>query len=222
MSTEVQKDKQGLEQLEQFYQKNKNLVIGIGIVVVIALAYVGFRSYQAGQQETKAAPLMAAAQQYFAIDSFNIALYGDGINPGFLEITDKYSASKSGNLSNYYAGVCFLQLKDFPNAIKYLSSFDGDSDMLEARTYELLGHAYAESGDMSAAGKAYDNACSSVDNKYFTPYYLQLSADFKIAQQDYKGAARLFERLKEEYPTSREGQSAERNLAFVNGKLGNS
>ena len=55
-----------------------------------------------------------------------LALYGDGNNFGFLYIIDEYSGTPSANLANYYAGIAFLNLSEYDNAIKHLKSFSSN------------------------------------------------------------------------------------------------
>ncbi len=210
MTQEATKDKQPLEQIQEAYEKNKNLFIGIGVVIVLVVAFFLYRGYQKTSQTKAAAPLMEMPQQYFAADSFNLALYGDGLNPGFLEIIDKYGRSKYGNLAEYYAGVSFLQLGDYENAITYLKSFSTESEMLRARKYESLGHAYAQIGDTDAAMSQYKKAYKAVENDFYTPYLLQLAGDFMMQQGDFEGALQVYEEIQQQYPNSREGQQINR------------
>ncbi len=51
---------------------------------------------------------MFMAEKYFAEDSLNLALNGDGNYSGFLQIIDDYKWSEAANLSHYYAGVIFF------------------------------------------------------------------------------------------------------------------
>ena len=72
---------------------------------------------------------MFQAVYYFEQDSLVKALNGDGNNYGFLEIIDEYGFSEAANLSHYYAGVSYLKLGNYNNAISYLNSFSS-SDLL--------------------------------------------------------------------------------------------
>lgn len=218
MTQEQTQDKQLLDQIQEAYENNKNVFIGIGIVLVLVVGFFLYRGYQTTAHQSAAAPLMEMPQQYFAADSFNLALYGDGLNPGFLEIIDKYGRSDAANLAHFYAGVSFLQMNDFEGAATYLNRFSTDSEMLTARKHESLGHAYAQSGDMDAAMRHYNKAYKAVDNDFYTPYLMQLAGDFMLEQGDYTAALDLYESIKEKYPTSREGQAVERYIEMAEAK----
>lgn len=207
-----------LQQAEEFYQKHNKVIIAVGSIVLLLIIFFVYKNYRAGQQEKQAAPLMSAPQNYFAADSFRLALYGDGINDGFLAIADDYGKSKSGNLAKYYSGVCFLQLGDFQSTIDYLKKYKTSSDIIGARANELLGHAYAELSETSKAAKHYTKAANMIDDKYLTPYYMQLAGDYYVSLNDYDKALSLFEQLKSEYPLSSEGQNIDRYIEFVKNK----
>lgn len=218
MTQDQTQDKQLLDQIQEAYENNKNVFIGIGIVLVLVVGFFLYRGYQTTAHQSAAAPLMEMPQQYFAADSFNLALYGDGLNPGFLEIIDNYGRSDAANLAHFYAGVCFLQMNDFEGATTYLNRFSTDSEMLTARKHESLGHAYAQTGDMDAAMRHYKKAYKAVDNDFYTPYLMQLTADFMLEQGDYTSALNMYESIKSNYPTSREGQAVERYIEMAQAK----
>ena len=207
------------EGLQATIDKNRNLLIGGLVVVILVVVFFLFRGWQSTQHERTAAPLMAAPQQYFEADSFSRALYGDGLNPGFLEIIDNYGRAKSAGLARYYAGVCFLQLGDVPNAISFLKESSTGSSSLTARKYQLLGHAYAEANDMAEASRYYEKAAETADDQLFTPFYLMEAGDFFVAQGDYARALTFYQRIRDEYPKSQEAQDIDRYIYFAEAKL---
>lgn len=222
MAQQKQQEPNILDQIQDFYYKNKNLIIGIGAVTILIIGFFVYRGYQKTQHDRDARPLMAQPESYFGIDSFNLALFGDGINPGFLQIIDDYSRSKSANLSRYYAGVCFLNLEDIPNALDQLGSFSTSSDLLQARKYELMGHSYAQLSESDKAYRYYMKAANAVDDRLFTPFYLQETGDYLVYLQRYDEAEKIFNRIKEEYPDSQEGGNIDRHIQYALEKEKNS
>src|SRR5690606_13626365 len=112
----------------------------------------------AAPKESKAQTQMIRAQQYFEIDSFNLALNGDGVSQGFKDIVSQYGGTKAGNGAKLYAGISALQTSDFKGALEYLESFNTDDPMLNARKYGCIGDAHAELNDMVAAESNYQKA----------------------------------------------------------------
>ena len=82
---------------------------------------------------------MFQAQQYFdqavvggvQSDSlYNMSLNGGEGKFGMLDIISEYKGTDAANLANYYAGMAYLNINDYTNAIEYLSNFSSDDDML--------------------------------------------------------------------------------------------
>ena len=53
----------------------------------------------------------------------HLALNGSGGKFGMLDITKEYKGTPAANLANYYAGLAYLNLKDYKNAVTYLDDF---------------------------------------------------------------------------------------------------
>ncbi|MBO5728533.1 MAG: tetratricopeptide repeat protein, partial [Paludibacteraceae bacterium] len=88
---ELQNVEQALSKTEQFIENNRKLLLtGLAVIVVIAIAVVWFFNGYVAPQNVEAADNMAAAVRYFERDSFALALNGDGMNEGFIEIIDNY------------------------------------------------------------------------------------------------------------------------------------
>ena len=98
--------------------------------------------------------LFDEAEEYFRMDSVQLALNGDGTNPGFVKIISNYGGTKPGKLAKFYAGASYLKMGDFPNAIKYLKDFSTSDKLVGIRAAGLLGDAYAETGKKKEAVEA--------------------------------------------------------------------
>src|SRR5665647_2253994 len=115
---------EALSKSEKFIEKNqKILTIVIGSAVVIVLGVFAFQKLYIAPREKAAQGQMFVAQKYFEQDSLNKALNGDANYPGFLDIIDEYSMTKSANLANYYAGIIYLKQGKFEDAITYPVSY---------------------------------------------------------------------------------------------------
>src|ERR1041385_2823846 len=118
-------------------------IISIAIIVLI-VGYYGYKNLIVKPKEEKAADEMFRAEDYFRMDSLNLALNGDGQYPGFLKIISKYGGTKAANEARFYAGVCYIHLGDNANAVKQLDKFSTSSKQVQARAYKLMGDAYAD------------------------------------------------------------------------------
>jgi tetratricopeptide (TPR) repeat protein len=208
-----------LTKSEQFIEKNQKTLsyIAIGIIVIISL-YMSFQKLYIEPQEDDARSNMFVAEQYFQKDSFNLALNGDGNYFGFLDIISDYKMTKTANLSKYYAGVCYLQLGDYEEAISYLKSFSSDDIIISSIANGCIGDAYSELQDYNKAISYYKKA-TDTPNDLSTPIYLSKAALLYEEIGDYKKALNLYEQIQKDYPKSQEGRNIEKYIARVKIKL---
>lgn len=202
-----------LSKSEEFLEKNKKIVFGIGGVLVLLIAgFFGYRTYMDNQNE-QAHTDMFQAVYYFEADSLNKALHGDGNYPGFLEIIDDYGMTEAANLAHYYAGVIYLKHGDFNEAIDQLKEFSSDDLLVQSRAYALTGDAYMELEDYSKAGEFYDQAANHKENEYFTPMYLSQAALAYELSGNVDTALDRYTQITEEYYGANEYEDARKQKA---------
>jgi tetratricopeptide (TPR) repeat protein len=204
---------QALQNVEVFYEKNKNR-ISIAVIAIVA-AVAGFFAYRyyTSSQDTKAAAKAFYAQQYFMADSAQLALKGDGQHYGFLKVIREFGGTKTANLAHYYAGVSYMKLGDTKNAIKYLEDFDGKGTMVSTAAHGLLGSAYMETGKTGKAIDEYKKATENDKDIVQTPMYLfNLAAAYEAAKKP-EEAKKAYLRIRDEFPTSIQARDVDRYLA---------
>jgi tetratricopeptide (TPR) repeat protein len=213
-TTTTAPDSNPLENIQGFYEKNQKVINGtLTAVLLIAVGvFAYFRLYLA-PRETKAASKVFYAQQYFASDSLERALQGDGQHPGFIKVIKDYSGTKTANLCHYYAGVCYLKLGNYKAAVKQLEDFDGKGTLLSSAGAGALGSAYLESGNMKKAIDQYEKASSNKEDVIQTPFYLQLLATTYEMNKQPEDAKKAYIRIRDEYPNSMQARDIERSLA---------
>lgn len=202
-----------------FWEKNnKSILVALGAVILLTGGYFVYKYWFKMPENQKAVEAIAKAQQYFATDSLQKALNGDGQSAGFLKVISKYGSTPSGNLAKLYAGETYLQLGDFNNAIKYLNDFNPNgSAQTQAFVYGLLGDAYSELKKNDEAIDNYKKAASTFDkNAALSSEYLYRAASLYEVMGKNKEAMELFKELKDKFPKTERGFTAEKYL----GKLG--
>ena len=160
---------------EEFVKKNKDMLSYLGIALAVLIGGGIWYYNNIKEQEQIAQEEMFQAVFYFEADSINKALNGDGVNEGFeyiIEQYDQYGLNKTANLAKFYAGVCYLKLGNYEQAIDYLSDFSASDYLVQGRAYALIGDAHMEQGDFDKAIKFYKKAADYKPNQYFTPTYL--------------------------------------------------
>lgn len=208
---EVKKDAQ------DFFEKNQSLVLGLMVAGVLLLG--GYLAYAFGFKAPREASAMESiykAQDQFSKDSFALALENPGGGfDGFLTIIEDYSGTKAGNLAKYYAGISYLNLGRYDDAINFLESYSANDDITPIMKSGALGDAYAESGNLDKALGLYKTAANAEDNEFLTPYYLYKYAILSKKQGSDADAVTAFERIKKNYPNSNEASEAERYAAML-------
>lgn len=199
---------------EDFYYKNKNVInIALLVIVVVIGGTFAYNKFIKGPQEKKALDMVFHAQNSFEKDSFKLALNGDGNNYGFLQVIDKYGSTKTGQLSKYYAGVCYVRMGEYQKGIEYLTSFNAGDQLVQAMAYGLAGDAYMELGKTEDGIKYYKKAGHYSDNDLTGPTYLfRAGMALEKAGQNSE-AISVYKEIREKYPQSNEGREMDKYLA---------
>lgn len=209
-----------LTKTEQFLESNQKLIsIVIGAIVVIAVGYLAFNKFYLEPRVQKAQDEMFQAQIYFEKDSFNLALNGDGNNPGFLDIIDDYGSTDAGNVANYYAGISYLHSGQFEKAIDHLKKFDTDDVLLGPIAVGAQGDANVELGKTDQAIDLYTEAYKMNDNELTSPIYMLKAAELLEGNNKAAEALKIYESIKEKFPLSNEGRNIDKYIARVKVKI---
>lgn len=216
----AKKEEEIIVDVEEVYSKSqtwvlenqKSLTIIVGAVVLMIVSYFAYNNFVYAPQEEKARESIVEAQEAFAIDSLELALNGDANVIGFLEIIDNYN-TETANLAHYYAGICYLRLGQYNEAIQYLEDFDCDDIMVCAVAIGATGDAYMELGDTEKAIDYYNGSIEHSDNELTAPIYLmKLGYAYEVVG-NYTAAAEAYTRIKYDYPESLEAQSIDKYIA---------
>ena len=203
---------QALSKTEQFIENNQKIItIIVTIIVIIIGGYYGLKKFHFQPKNKEAQAAIYNAQEFFAKDSFQLALDGDGNKLGFLDIIDEYGFTSSANLSKYYAGICYLHLGEFEKAIDYLKSYSGKDEIISNIALGAIGDAYVELGEKQDAVKYYKSA-SAADNEFTAPIYLM---KLGLLQEDlgkYSNALETYKKIKDNYKSSNEGRQIDKYI----------
>src|SRR5690606_29597596 len=120
------------------------------------------------------------AQQYFdeAVNStdkdslFTLALKGAEGKFGLLDIIENYKGTKAANLANYSAGMAYLNMNNYKEAISYLQNFESEDPILGALAKGGIGDAFSQLNQLDEALTYYENAAQHNENDFTTPKFL--------------------------------------------------
>ncbi len=196
-------------------QYSRPIIIGALAVVLVVGGVWAYQSLVQKPKELKAADAISKAEDYYRMDSLQVALNGDGVNPGFLKVISTYGGTKAANLAHFYAGNIYLNLGDNAKAAKHLDEFETDSKPVQARAYKLLADAYAGQGKNKEALDNYKKAAHHFpEDEQSASEYLFMAAYFADrVMKNQKEAIDLFKELKEKYSRTQFGYEADKYLA---------
>ncbi|TDO28054.1 YfgM family protein [Sediminibacterium goheungense] len=211
---EVTQEHQPLAKAQGFWQQYQKIIIGAVAVVVIGIAgWFGYNEYIVKPKEEKAAEALFKAEEYFRMDSSNLALNGDGQTRGALYVIKNFSGTKAANLAHFYAGVSYLKLGDFNNAVKYLKDFSTDAKQIQLLAYGALGDACAEQNKTDDAISYYKKAGSTFDkDDNNSAEYLFRAALLLETKGKNDEALALYKEIKEKFPKTDKGFQADRYI----------
>src|SRR6266478_4393231 len=87
---------------KDFWERNGKFVIGVcaAVILVIGGFYIYLNFFKKPTEE-KAADAIFKSEEYYRIDSINLALNGDGQSIGFLRVISRYGGTAAGNMANF-------------------------------------------------------------------------------------------------------------------------
>jgi tetratricopeptide (TPR) repeat protein len=206
---------QTLSNTEHFLEQNyKSLLIGLGVIIIlVGLVWLG-RLY-IGKRNDEAQSQVYQAEKYLEMDSLNLALNGDGNYLGFLDIAKDYKFTNTGNLAKYSAGICYLHLGKYQDAIDYLEKYSKKDKVIGSLAIGATGDAYVELGNTEKGIAKYLEAADFAKNSFNTPIFLMKAGELYELSGKYADALKLYERIETEYPESTEGTTVEKYIARV-------
>jgi tetratricopeptide (TPR) repeat protein len=229
-TTTVEETNLAVLRARSFWDKYSKPIIYAGSAIILIIAgWYGYLNFVKLPKEKKASEAIFPAETLFDKmasasfnkDSVNIVLNG-GVNNGFpvtglLKIINNYGGTNAGNRAKYMAGACYLHIKEYDKAIKYLKDFnDKGAYQVESRAYVLLGHAYAEKNNVNEALDYYKKAATvNEKDESITTDALMLAASYADAMGKSKEAIELYQKLKDKYPAYQSVKSGdvEKHLA---------
>jgi tetratricopeptide (TPR) repeat protein len=192
-----------LTRTEHFLEENyKNLLIGLGVIVVL-VGIVWLGKLYLGKRNEEAQSQMFQAEKYFEKDSLKLAINKD------------YKLTTAGNLACYYAGVCYLKMGSYQDAIKYLDKYSKKDKVIGSIAIGATGDAYVELGDIDKGIAKYIEAADYAENSFNTPLYLMKAGELYELKGNFAEALKTYERIEAKYPESTEGSSIDKYIARV-------
>ena len=208
-----------LSKTELWIEEHQKLIYGIIAAVIILAGIIWGLKALNDKKNANASKEIFTAQKYFEKESYDAALVGDGNYLGFTEVYDAYSNTKTGKLAAYYAGICYMKLGKYEEAIDYLKKFNGKDEILAPMALGAIGDCYMELDDMNSAVSYYEKAANKAKNEFTGPMFLTKAAMTHEIMGNYAAALKCYKTLKADYPLSNEAFEVGKNIANMEEKL---
>ena len=199
--------------------------ITLGLVVLIALGYLGWSFYHDRQTVKASAALDEAMKIYNArvrapsepaeageVTYLDLQTKLDDSTRKFTEIGDKYPRTNPGMLARYYAALSLEEMGRFNQALEYLRKLENSSDK------ELVGLARFQMAEIYARTDKPDDAIKIYRQLADKPtvlvpkplVLLQLAGQLRAKNP--QEAAKIYNDIKKDYPDSAISEEAQRGL----------
>ncbi|WP_238784170.1 tetratricopeptide repeat protein [Blattabacterium cuenoti] len=162
------------------------------------------------------------AQQYLSQGEIDKALNRKKIKInylGFSGIASQFPLTKAGNISKFYAGICYYKLANYKESIKMMKSFSAKDEILSSMKYGIIGDAFIQIKNKNEALKNYIIAANVRDNKITTPLYYYKAALLNFSMKKYKSSKFFLQKIEKKYPHFFYKKNVEKYLMFIDNKL---
>jgi len=212
---------EGASKTEAFVSKYQTVIVGVIVVIIVGvLGFLGYNKFILQPQQEEASNELSQSQVFFdsALQStnaterdslFSLAINGAQGKFGFLDIASEYSATKAGDLANYYAGISYLNIGEYKKAIEYLEKFSADDEIISTFAIGAIGDAFLQLEQEADALGYFEKAAKRRDNNYTTPKYLFKAALTAMSLDKADKAVQYLETIENKYPNSEEAKKLE-------------
>ena len=167
----------------------------------------------------KAAEALFVGEQYFNTDNFEVALNGDSLGyAGFLTVADKFSGTEAGNLANAYAGICYAQLGQYENAVKYLDKFSADDQLVSPALMATMGNCYVQLGQLDKGAATLVKAADKANSHALSPIYLIQAGQVYEKLGKNSEAVNAYQTIKDKYFNSYQAMDIDKYIERASAK----
>ena len=192
---------------EQFVDKNrKQLTLGLGGAAALILVVIGYSSLVVAPKNMKAEEASFMAEHYFAKDSADLAMLGDGLNAGLEEIMEDYSGTPAAARAAFELGIMHRDAAEFDAAVEAFKQAGFSDDVFGPLTDANIGDCLVELGDLEGAEGHFASAASAAAGglaaKALSPMcsYKRALVLLELGKND--KARNVLEDLSEDFPNS--------------------
>ena len=217
---------QGASKTEAWFSKNQNFILGAIIAVAVGvLGYLAYNQFVVEPRDTNAANEFSYPMQNFnqaltdeeQKDSLLVlALNGSEGKFGFLDIIDEYSGTPTSNLAKYSAGMAYLNLQQYQEAISFLEDFSSDDEVYKSLALGGIGDAFSQLKQPEDALDYYEKAIAAAgENEFTAPKFLYKAGVAALGLGYNDKALEYFNRIKGEFKGAADANTIDAVIGFA-------
>jgi tetratricopeptide (TPR) repeat protein len=218
-----------VEELRHFFANNRSEILrGLSAAGVVGLLVAGFYYYTAKQEEHSKEELARALATYHA--TVGQAESSGATAPFFFttsaekyekalsalqEVVSRHDSRAAGKIATYYSGLCLHQLDRSSEAVLLLEPLSQEQSDFGALALAALGRIYEDSADIAKATEVYRQL---VDRNALTTPGQTLAMHMALLyerQNKQEQAAKMYEKVINDFPTSPASTEAEQRLRKI-------
>ncbi|MDX2129700.1 MAG: tetratricopeptide repeat protein [Chloroherpetonaceae bacterium] len=201
-----------------FAEKNQNLLIGIGVIVLLSIAGFVYWNYRIDSIKDDAAYELEKVMPFYKNSDFKTAISGDSTAKGLSEIAEKYTGTPAGNQAYYFLGNAYLQTGDYKSALTAFGKVSG-SGLLTSAASAGEATCYEQEKNYAKAAKLFYTAAKETPNDALAPiYFTDAARNYELAG-DKSEALKIYQLLVKDYSKTNQGREAEKAVARLKSVL---
>lgn len=198
-----------LSKSEQFVEKNQKTILGVCVAIVLVVAAVWGWNMLSNSKNAKAQDAIWESEALFNQGQYEQAL------EGFESVIDEFGSTKAGNMAKAYAGICHKNLGNYDEAIKQLSDFSGNDNVVAPAMLSALGDCYVNQDNNKKAAETFEKAAKAANNAQYSPLFLKKAGLAYEAADDKAAAAKAYQAIKDNWAETSVAQTIDKYIERV-------
>jgi tetratricopeptide (TPR) repeat protein len=199
------------------YQKKITTGALILLGLILALYFIIIKPAQENKEIASTA--LANIMGFYDYRQYQVAM--EGIRErsviGLKDIVEQYGSTESGEVAKVYLGNCYFIIKDYDNALKCFTDYNGGNKIYEVSALAGAASVYEAKSSFAEAAAYFEKAAVKASDEIQTPENLFFAARNYNLAGDKKKSVELLEKIKTTYPKSIYAKDIERYIAEYQG-----
>lgn len=203
------------DEIKRKFKTNKTLryaTFAIGAVVLLVLGYFLYRQFVWKPANEKSKEGYWQALNYAVLDSTEMAL--DDLKSH----AKKYDGKIGGEVAQFVYARQLMNTGEFGKAIKELEGVDVEDMYVSIMAQGLIADCYSEQKEYEKAANKYVEAADMRVNDFTSPLYLMKAGLCTEEIKNFPEAAKLYQRIKDEFPGYAGQKQIDKYLARASNK----